>query len=172
MDNEKLLEWLKRLYGVKERLVFGLIACVLAFRVYQILVVPPPQPPDDGLGAAIEITGLEPVTPAPRKPEIPITEWVGLYRKPTMFEERKVEAGSNKEGPPNRMKDFVLDSIQMSGGSPMAFIRKKGGRTIFAKENDTFESDFTVVKIDVTNNTIDVRDSETKETVTLSIKEK
>ena len=72
----------------------------------------------------------------------------------------------------DRLQEFVLDSIQMSGGSPMAFIRKKGGRTIFAMENDIFESDFTVVKIDVVNKTIDVRDSETDNTVTLSIKEK
>ena len=172
MDNEKLLEWLKRLYGVKERLVFGLIACVLAFRVYQILVVSqvpitPPVPPKP-----IEISNLGPVTTPPRPLDEPISGYVVLYRKPTMFEERKKTDSVDKDGAPNRMQDFVLDSIQTSGGSPMAFIRKKGGRTIFAKENDTFESDFTVVKIDVVNKTIVVRDSETKKEVTLSIKEK
>jgi hypothetical protein len=134
--------------------------------------VPPDPEQKRDLEDPIPIPGLEPVAPAPRIPEMPITEYVVLYRKPTMFEERKKTDSVDKDGAPNRLQEFVLDSIQMSGGSPMAFIRKKGGRTIFAKENDIFESDFTVVKIDVVNKTIDVRDSETGNTVTLSIKEK
>jgi len=172
MDNEKLIEWLKRLYGVKERLVFGLVACILAFRVYQILVV---KPPDDDPGrpeSPIEIPGMKPVQLSAVKPVAQFSEWMDLYRKPTMFEERIADS-IGEEGPPDRMQDFVLDSIQTSGGSPMAFIRsKKGGRKYFVREGETFESDFTVVKIDEGQKAVDVRDSETKETVTLSIKEK
>ena len=170
MDNEKLLEWLKRLYGVKERLVFGLVACILAFRVYQILVVKPPEDDPDGPGEPIAIPGIEAVKPPPRKPVAPFTEWVDLYRKPTMFEERVADS-TGDEGPPDRMKDFVLDSIQMAGGSPMAFIRSNK-KSYFVPEGEIFESDFTVMKIDVGKKTVDVRDSETKKTVTLSIKEK
>lgn len=170
MDKEKLIEWLKRLYGVKERLVFGLVACVLAFRVYQILDVKPPPPEGSGLGPPINIPGIEPV-PAPiLTPRPTIAEWMDLYRKPTMFEERADKPKGDDEGTPDRMQDFVLDSIQMSAGRPMAFIRsKKGGKRYFAPEGETFESDFTVVKIDAEKKTVDVRDSETGKIITLSI---
>ena len=172
MDNEKLIEWLKRLYGVKERLVFGLVACILAFRVYQILVVKPPEEDPGILEPPIEIPGIAAVPAATRTPIAPFTEWADLYRKPTMFEERTPDS-TGDDGQTDRMQDFVLDSIQTSGGSPMAFIRSKtGGRKYFAREGETFESDFTVVKIDDGKKTVDVRDSETKKTVTLSIKEK
>ena len=72
MDNEKLIEWLKRLYGVKERLVFGLVACILAFRVYQILVVKPPEEDLGKPGQLIEIPGIEPVPGPKPKPRPPI----------------------------------------------------------------------------------------------------
>lgn len=172
MDNEKLLEWLKRLYGVKERLIFGLVVCVLAFRVYQILVVPnttsaPPPPPPP-----MDIPGTDPPPPPVQKPVPPITEWVDLYRKPTMFEEQTAQS-KGEQGPTDRVQDFVLDSIQKSGGSPLAFIRsKKGGRKYFVRTGETFESDFTVVRIDADKMTVDVRNSETKKTVTLSVEEK
>ena len=71
----------------------------------------------------------------------------------------------------DRLQEFVLDSIQMSGGSPIAFIRNKGGRTYFATEGTTFENRFTVVNIDVDKQTVELRDIETNKVVTLSVKE-
>jgi len=170
MDKEKLLEWLKRLYGVKERLVFGLVASVLAFRVYQILyggfedTVAPAEP------QMMPIPGIETPPKKVQKPVPPLTEWQSIYAKPDMFTERGRDSGPKSEQE-NRVQDFTLDSIQISGGKPMAFIREKGGRSYFVFEGGVFESDFTVMAIDAVRKTVDVRDSETNEVTTLSIPE-
>jgi len=173
MDKEKLLEWLKRLSGIKERLVFGLVVCVLAFRVYQILYGGSGEPVEPQKASPRPIPGIEELPPKVLRPPPPIVEWRPLHRKPTMFEDPgRGSSGGGGDVEEDRMKEFTLDSIQISGGTPMAFIRKKGGGAYFVRVGEVFESDFTVTAIDVGKKTVDVRDSETKKTTTLSVKEK
>jgi len=170
MDKDKLLEWLKRLYSVKERLVFGLVASVLAFRVYQILYGGFEDTTERSNPDPMEIPGIELPPQKVQKPVPPLVEWQPIYVKPDMFTERDRDSGPKTEQE-DRMQDFTLDSIQMSGGKPMAFIRKKDGKSYFVYEGGVFESDFTVTAIDAVGNTVDVRDSETNKVTTLSIPE-
>jgi len=173
MDKEKFLAWLKQLYSIKERLIFGLVACVLAFRVYQILSggeLAPPAPEFQSL-EPMEIDIAKEPAPTVVKPEGVFEQWQPLYAKPDMFTPRERTVGSGGEGAEEeRIRDFTLDSIQKSGDKLLAFIRGKGGRTYFVREGQTFESDFRVVKIDDGKKTVDVYDSETKKTFTLSVK--
>ncbi len=170
MDKEKLLEWVKRLWGVKERLVFGAMACVLAFRVYQILTASP-------LGGT---AGGEPVKPPQEIPyklpeqkrvrpaQPPVEEFAIIWRSPDMFTERGRDETQNN-GEEDKLSGFTLDSIQKSGNTFVAVLKRKDGGSEFVSEGQTFGSDLKVTKIDAVKQEVKVFDNETKKTLTLSV---
>jgi len=174
MDNEKLVEWLKRLYSVKERVIFGLVALVLAFRVYQIMTGQIGTPPADEepVGPRMPIPNIELPQRQPQPPVPPLEPYKVLYTQPHMFEERRPDEGTGPGDESGETADFQLNSIQKTAQGPMAIIyNKKGGRKSFVRKGQSFESDFTVTDINVEKKTVTVFNSATKKTFTLSVEE-
>jgi len=170
MDKEKLLEWVKRLWGVKERLVFGAVACVLAFRVYQILTANPLNGGDDGElpKPPQEIPYKLPERKRVRPTPPPVEEFAIIWRTPDMFTERgRDEKKSN--GEEDKLSGFTLDSIQKSGNTFIAVLKREDGGSRFVSEGETFGSDLKVTKIDADKTEVEVFDNETKRTLTLSV---
>lgn len=170
MDNEKLVAWLTKAWNVKERIVFGLMVCVLGFRVYQLLVEPP-EPPEPPPPPPIEYPYGVP-EPPPKTPAVDTSESALLYAKPDMFTQRKADEGGgiDETGKPKET-DLVLHSIQAMG--PMAQLSMgEDGSKRFVREGDVFESDYTVREIDPDKGEVKVYHSETKKTYTLTIEEK
>ncbi|MCD6288270.1 MAG: hypothetical protein J7M12_04060 [Candidatus Hydrogenedentes bacterium] len=171
MDNEKLIAWLQRVWNVKERIVFGLMVCVLVFRVYQILtgnVVA--QPVAETPLQPIPIPGIEPPKPTPPMVQPPIEEWAVITRKPDMFTEASAgSATADKSGP---TQPVVLYSIQKTPRGTMAQVAKVGGPKQYVRQGDVFESEYTVKKIDAAAGTVEVYDSSTKKTYKLTVEKK
>jgi hypothetical protein len=173
MDNEKLQAWLLKAWNVKERIVFGLVVCVLAFRAYQLMPhkvnlltreIPLATP------GAIPFTELPQVNQPMQAP--PRDSWNELYKRGSkrtnMFMEGRGGSGGGG-GEEGAETSLILHTMQSSPRGPMAQLSVEGGQKQYVREGDVFQSDYTVVKIDLKNGIVEVLDSATKKTIKLKL---
>ncbi len=159
---ENVEKWLRKALEYKERIVLGALILALVFSIYQVFNPggadnddEPPKPPEQ--------------IPAPKIPEearrasVDRGQFNTIYSPRNIFQEITTSGGdgasvvSDEES--ELEKKLRLINVQESSGKKYATIRWERSRGRTYKEGATFQSDYTIIEIDVDKEEVALRSS-------------
>lgn len=164
---DKIRKLVDALWYNKERLVLGVMVCILLWHVYGIFNPPPEpeqaalkEPNEQNIPAVLEKIALMPEWPADR----PVAAWEGIYTPNPFW---ALSGGmSTTSRTSSTAADITLLQIQRGQGSRYRAQLKTATLTAWYNEGESFES-FQLMKINPESNTVEVMSNRLGKLLTL-----